>query len=198
MDHLTLDAYRTRAQVFADDWETQPPPSDMYALIERFFIAGPTADVGCGSGRDAAWLRAHGYPVTGFDASEALLAEARRRHPEVAFRHASLPGLDGVDSASFANVLCETVIMHLEAAQIGPATARLLDVLVPGGVLYLSWRIGEGADRRDEFGRLYASFDPERVRRALGAARLLFDEEAGSVSSGKRIHRIVARKAGAP
>ena len=197
MDHLTLDAYRTRAQVFADDWEAQPPPSDMYALVERFFIAGPTADVGCGSGRDTAWLQAHGYPAAGFDASEAMLAEARRRHPEVAFRHASLPGLEGVDDARFANVLCETVIMHLKAEQIGQAAARLIDILVPGGVLYLSWRVGVGADRRDEFGRLYASFDPERVRQALGAARVLFDEVAGSVSSGKRIHRIVARKPGA-
>ncbi len=197
MDHLTLDAYRTHSQVFADDWEAQPPPSDLYALVERFFIGGLTADVGCGSGRDAAWLQAHGYPAIGFDASEAMLAEARRRHPEVVFRQASLPGLEGVDRARFANVLCETVIMHLDAEQIGSATARLLDILMPGGVLYLSWRVGDGADRRDDFGRLYASFDSERVRRALGKVHMLLDEETGSVSSGKRIHRIVARKADA-
>lgn len=194
MDHLTLDAYGLRARAFADEWENQPAPVDLHAIVRRFFIAGPTADVGCGSGRDAAWLQAQGYPTTGFDASEALLAEARRRHPDVVFRSAVLPALAGVAADSFANVLCETVIMHLDAAGAGAAVERLLDILVPGGVLYLSWRVGDGTDRRDEFGRLYASFDPERVRRALGDAHLLFDEEAGSTSSGKRIHRIVARK----
>jgi hypothetical protein len=64
---------------------------------------------------------------------------------------------------------------------------------VPGGVLYLSWRV-EPTDRRDEHGRLYAAFDPERVLLALTANKVLLDEQVGSVSSGRLIRRIVARK----
>jgi hypothetical protein len=75
-----------------------------------------------------------------------------------------------------------------------PAVERLLAILVPGGILYLSWRVTEGADRRDEHGRLYAAFEPERVLRALTANQVLLDEQVGSVSSGKLIRRIVARK----
>jgi len=194
MDDATLSAYDRDAKAFADDWDGQPPPSDLHAVVRRFFIPGPTADIGCGSGRDAAWLNASGYPTRGFDASEGLLAEARRRHPEIQFGTAVLPGLDGIAEGSFANVLCETVIMHLEPEAITPAVERLLSILVPGGILYLSWRVTEGADRRDEHGRLYAAFDPDRVLRALAATELLLDEQVGSLSSGKLIRRIVARK----
>jgi len=194
MDDATLGAYDRGAKVFADDWEAQPPPSDLHAVVRQLFVPGPTADIGCGSGRDSAWLNASGYPTTGFDASEGLLAEARRRHPQIHFGAAVLPGLDGIADGSFANVLCETVIMHLEPAAITPAVERLLAILVPGGILYLSWRVTEGADRRDEYGRLYAAFEPERVLRALTATQVLLDEQVGSVSSGKLIRRIVARK----
>lgn len=194
MDDATLNAYDRDSKGFADDWEAQPSPIDLHAVVDRFFVPGRTADIGCGSGRDAAWLNARGYPTKGFDASEGLLVEARRRHPEIEFNMAVLPGLDGIAEGSFANVLCETVIMHLEPEAITPSVERLLAILVPGGILYLSWRVTEGADRRDEHGRLYAAFEPERVLSALKAAQILFDEQVGSVSSGKLIRRIVVRK----
>jgi SAM-dependent methyltransferase len=199
MDDATLRAYDRDANDFADDWETQPPPTDLHATVRNFFIAGGlTADIGCGSGRgrDAAWLDAHGYPATGFDASDGLLREARRRHPQIRFAAATLPDLVGVERASFANVLCETVVMHLDPEVVTPAVDSLLGLLIPGGILYLSWRVTEGQDRRDEHGRLYAAFDPERVLRALAASEMLLDEQVGSVSSGKLIRRIVARKRG--
>jgi trans-aconitate methyltransferase len=196
MDDATLGAYDRDARAFADDWHAQQPPVDLHDVVRRFFVAGPTADVGCGSGRDTAWLNAHGYPAEGFDASDGLLAEARRRYPAIAFHKALLPALEGVAAGRFANVLCETVIMHLAPEAITPAVERLLGLLVPGGVLYLSWRVTEGADRRDEHGRLYAAFDPEKVMGALAGAEVVLDEQVGSVSSGKLIRRIVARTAG--
>ena len=81
MDDATLSAYDRDAKAFANDWDAQPPPSDLHAVVGQFFIPGPTADVGCGSGRDAAWLNACGYPTKGFDASEGLLAEAASADP---------------------------------------------------------------------------------------------------------------------
>jgi len=194
MDRGTLEAYDRDAAAYADDWETQPPPSDMQALIRKYFSSGPTADIGCGSGRDAAWLDANGFPVTGYDASEGLLAEARRRHPGVKFAHGVLPGLAEVTPASMANVLCETVIMHLPVADIPASVSRLIDILKPGGVLYLSWRVTEGDDRRDGAGRLYGAFDPALVFEALVGAKILLDEQRVSASSAKVVRRVLARR----
>ena len=66
--------------------------------------------------------------------------------------------------------------------------------LKPNGILYLSWRVTDGADQRDPVGRLYTAFDGGLVRAALGGAVLLLDDEPVSLSSGKKIHRMVARK----
>jgi SAM-dependent methyltransferase len=193
-DTATLSAYDKGAVSFATDWHDQPPPTDLHGAVRRWFRPGMTADIGCGSGRDTAWLNANGFPCVGYDASGGLLAEARRRYPNVTFATASLPALAGVADATFDNVLCETVIMHLPHEAIATSVARLLAIAKPGGTLYLTWRVTRDADTRDGHGRLYAAFDAQRVRDALGAAELLLDEEVVSASSGKIIHRIVARR----
>jgi SAM-dependent methyltransferase len=195
MDRATLAAYDNDAAAFARDWHEQPAPVDLQDIIRRFFIAdGVTADIGCGSGREVAWLNANGFPATGFDASDGLLAEARQRYPDFAFTHAELPDLRGVAAGSFDNVLCETVIMHLAPALITPSVRRMLDLVKPGGIFYLSWRVSDGADQRDQYGRLYAAFDILLVLAELSDVTLLLNEEVVSASSGKKIHRIVARK----
>src|SRR6202042_2497536 len=97
MDRSTLTAYDRDAAAFAKEWAEQPAPVDLHDIIQRFFIkGGVTADIGCGSGREVAWLNANGFAAAGFDASEGLLAEARARYPALSFMHAELPELRGV------------------------------------------------------------------------------------------------------
>jgi SAM-dependent methyltransferase len=194
MDRTTLEAYAAAAGSFARDWHDQPPPHDLHEIVNRFFKPGLTADIGCGSGREVAWLVANGWPACGYDASEALLAEARRRYPHCRFDLAALPALAGIGERAFDNVLCETVIMHLPRDAIASAVRRLLAILRPGGTLYLSWRVTEGADQRDSHGRLYTAFAAESVRAVLSDAARLLDEEAVSASSGKTVHRMVVRR----
>ena len=197
MDRQTLAAYDLDAVAFAKDWHDQPEPADLQQIVERFFVrGGNSADIGCGSGREVAWLNANGFSAAGFDASEGLLAEARRRYPGFKFASAELPDLKCIGARAYDNVLCETVIMHLERAQIAASVRRLLDIVKPSGILYLSWRVTENADLRDPQGRLYAAFDAALVLAELKTASLLLDEEVVSASSGKKIHRLVAKKPG--
>ena len=79
------------------------------------------------------------------------------------------PSLRGIAADAYDNVLCETVIMHLDRAQIAPSVRRLLDIVKPSGILYLSWRVTESADLRDAHGRLYAAFDAALVLAELKA-----------------------------
>lgn len=60
-DTETLRAYDHAAAEFAEDWRTQPTPSDMYALVREYLTPGPTADIECGSGRDTSWLTENGF-----------------------------------------------------------------------------------------------------------------------------------------
>lgn len=197
MDEETHVAYDRDAALFAADWDAQPAGTDLQATVLKFFNPGPTADIGCGSGRDTAWLARNGFAAIGFDYSEGLLTEARRLHPDVEFRRSVLPKLKGIADGSFTNVLCETVIMHLEPADIPAAVRRLVAILKPGGTLYLTWRVSEGMGTRDKHGRFYAAFDAALVSNELKSAQVLLDEQADSASSGKLVRRIVARKGAA-
>jgi 2-polyprenyl-3-methyl-5-hydroxy-6-metoxy-1,4-benzoquinol methylase len=197
LDRQTLAAYDNDAAAFAIDWHEQPAPHDLHRIIKRFFIAGgETCDIGCGSGREVAWLNANGYPASGFDASQGLLAEARARYPQFDFAYAELPDLPRLAANTYDNVLCETVIMHLERAQIARSVRRMLDIVQPRGIVYLSWRVIRDADQRDKHGRLYAAFDASLVLGELSATTMLLQEEVVSASSGKTIHRLVVRNGG--
>ena len=196
MDTDTVRTYDIQACNYAAEWEEdQAPPDDLRAAVRAYFNDGLTVDVGCGSGRDTAWLAGQGFEVMGVDAAPGLLAEARRRHPEVTFDVDALPSLPGLGDRIFTNVLCETVIMHLVQPDAIAAVRRLCSLLAPGGTLYLSWRVGDGADRRDDAGRLYAAFATGAVRATFADLDVLLDEERLSASSKKVIHRIVARRA---
>ena len=195
MDAPTLAAYDANAAAYAADWLAQDAPEDMYALLRTYFAPGPTADIGCGAGRDTAWLAANGFAARGFDVSAGLLAQARAAHPALRFDEASLPELAGVERGAFRNVLCETVIMHLAPAQIGPSMRGLLALLRPAGTLYVSWRVNDDDSKRDPAGRLYAAFDKRIVTSELARGdAILHDEEGVSVSSGKRVQRLIVRR----
>ncbi len=196
MDPATLAAYDREAAAFAADWHAQPAPADLHDIIRRFFIpGGRTADIGCGSGREVGWLNASGYPAEGFDASNGLLAEARTRYPGASFTYAELPDLAWIADDSFDNVLCETVLMHLDRSDIVPAVQRMRAITRPGGIVYLSWRVTREADQRDGHHRLYAVVDLAALSEVFANDTALLDEEVVSASSGKVIHRMVVKKA---
>jgi SAM-dependent methyltransferase len=195
MDKSTLAAYDTASAQFAQEWRDQPAPDDMYQLLKRYFRAGTTVDIGCGSGRDVAWMRENGFDASGYDASEGLLREARAACPGAFFGMARLPELEGIPRGTFANVLCETVIMHLDPSEIGLAVRSLVSLLAPGGTMWLSWRVTSDANRRDDAGRLYASFDDRLVLDELAGTTMLLDREERSGSSGKIVRRMVVRAA---
>jgi SAM-dependent methyltransferase len=196
VDARTAAAYSSHAAAYADDWLSQPPPTDLQETIRRYFRrgvdGGKTADIGCGSGRDVDWSNRNGYPCTGFEPNDALRDEAQARFPEWAFAAAELPDLVDIASQSFDNVLCETVIMHLPIDSIAAAVRGLCRIVAARGTLYLSWRVTD-RDERDARGRLYSAFDVALVERALDGMAVLRSEEAISASSGKRIHALVAR-----
>ena len=142
MDPDTVRTYHSDARGFAEEWEEeQTAPADLQAVVRQYFRAGPTIDVGCGSGRDTAWLAANGFEVVGIDASKGLIEEAQRRHPGINFMIGRLPELEALKSETYQNDLCETVVMHLSAEGAAASARRLAELLMPGGVLYLSWRV---------------------------------------------------------
>jgi ubiquinone/menaquinone biosynthesis C-methylase UbiE len=197
MDQQTLSTYNTAAATYCNDWLSQPTPKEIHEIVEKYFKKGGTcADVGSGSGRDTDWLSKQGFHCIGFDASEGLLQEARKRFPQGDFRQGSLPDLLEV-SDQFDNVLCETVLMHLLPSEHNTALKNLLRITKSGGVLSLSWRlpVEEGKDREKD-GRLYAPVNGPGLKAyaEMLSSQVLHEGRIKSPSSGKTIEQLVLRK----
>ncbi len=202
MDTRTIDTYAARAEQYAASFEAVLPTDLPYLkLAATFFHARETvADIGCGSGRDAAWLQAQGFAVTGYDAVPEMLAEACRRHPGLTLAQASLPDLAEIPAnVNFANILCSAVLMHLPADQHLAAAFRLADLFAPGGRLLLTYRYSQTASERDDTGRLFTSIIPGRLELLLASAGLnVVYAETQPDSRRPAIHwqTVVAEKAG--
>ncbi len=111
-------------------------------VIRRFGGGSRVVDMGCGTGRDAGFLFRHGYDVTGVDASEAMVAYARARNPDVTFVRARYEeiALEG----RFDVVLClDSALLSCHSNEsLASALARFHSHLVDGGLLVLELRNG--------------------------------------------------------
>jgi ubiquinone/menaquinone biosynthesis C-methylase UbiE len=106
-------------------------------LLDAAGVAAGTRvlDLGCGPGVVCGLAIGRGALPTGVDVSPGMLAEARRRHPELAFVEADAVALPFEDG-SFDACVGGFVLNHLPAPEA--AAAELARVLAPGGVLALS------------------------------------------------------------
>ena len=128
-------------------------------------------DVGCGTGRDAAWLAAMRHEIVAVDPSHGMLAEAQRLHTSPAIRWIvdSLPGLDKVFrlGLAFDLILVSAVWMHVAPTDRTRAFRKLVALLKPGGCIAMTLRHGPS-----EPGRTFhdvSAAEIEQLARAHGA-----------------------------
>jgi SAM-dependent methyltransferase len=76
--------YRILYRVGFTPWDQDHVPTELSALVEgpTALAAGRALDVGCGTGTQAVYLAEHGWQVTGIDAVERALVQARHRAEE--------------------------------------------------------------------------------------------------------------------
>lgn len=174
MDQETLVAYNRDADKHAK-MQLGLEPKRLYEFIRTYFVPGsPSADIGCGAGRDTAWLAANNFPADGFDASPAMLAHARTNHPKINFNESTLPELRNLADGSFENVLASAVLMHVEPKDLITACLNLLRVSAPGGRIILTFRASRATSEREDDGRLYTPI-------AAGKLALLFESLGATV-----------------
>jgi ubiquinone/menaquinone biosynthesis C-methylase UbiE len=147
-------AYDTVAPEYAEKFcgELAHKPLDC-ELLQRFAAAvpppGPTADLGCGPGQTTAFLHACGARVYGLDLSPALLQEARR-HAEIPFLSGDMLALP-FREASLAGAVAFYAIVHFDPLQLQAALHEMHRVLRPGGLLLLSFHVGDQSVAVDQF-----------------------------------------------
>ena len=168
VDRPTLDAYDAHAAQYAQDWLDQAAPDDMYALLEQHFLPGPTADVGCGPGAIRRGLRRAASTCA---ATTRAPRCSTRRDAAIRISPSSWPRCrrPACRPARFATYCAKrSSSSRTGGGGGGRATAELL---MPGGTLYMSWRVAGNGALRDERGRSTRRSIPRGCARRSAPAR---------------------------
>ncbi|MFE4062301.1 class I SAM-dependent methyltransferase [Streptomyces sp. NPDC059096] len=151
------------------------------AFAEPFRGAGggPVVEVGSGAGRVTAFLDSLGVRVRGVDLSPAMVALARRAHPELRFDEGSMTALDLPDG-SLAGLVAWYSVIHVPPELHPGVFAEFHRALAPGGSLLVAFQVGDaplsfteawGHTVRLDFHRL----SPDRVTDGLEMAGFVMD-----------------------
>jgi predicted TPR repeat methyltransferase len=134
-----VGAYTQLAGVY-DEVVVDPCHGALAEFLNEIFGAAEekvasVLDVCCGTGLLAAELAARGYRVTGVDASEAMLARARRLlGPHATLIHATLPDLP-VEPTFDAATCTLDGFTYLAPTALAPTAEAIAGVLRPAGWL---------------------------------------------------------------
>lgn len=111
--------------------------------LRRHGAGARVLDLGCGTGRDAAWLHRHAQRrVTGVDTAETMLAHARRRHPGPDYHRADMRDFDL--GRTYDAVLClDSALLYCHTNDdLASCLAAIRRHLTPGGLLIAELRNG--------------------------------------------------------
>jgi len=152
MEGTRMGFYDEAAKSTAANYEALDTRPIVTPILEYLPAGGRLLDLGCGSGRDAAFFLKQGYDVTGLDGSEAMLREASTYHPELLGRliHHALPESLPFNAGAFDILVSFAVIMHLEEALLPKSFSEIARVLRPGGVA--AYSVNTARPRLDEHG----------------------------------------------
>ena len=166
----TREVYNKLGKVYIKD-------SRNFAPIERptfrkaFFKGARILDVGCGGGWDAKFFSASGLRVTGIDASDVFIREARKAAPKANFIQGDLLKIS-FPMNTFDGIWAQAVLHHLKRKDVPKALRKFHKILKPGGLMHVRVKkgIGEKYEKEKLSGwneRFYTYFSKKEMERIM-------------------------------
>jgi SAM-dependent methyltransferase len=120
-------------------------------LLDRFqkSVQGLVCDLGCGPGHVARYLRERGASVCGIDLSPEMIEQAQRLNPGIEFKQGNMLLLDVADEV-WGGIAAFYSIIHVPRTEVVDALSEMKRALRPGGLLLLSFHIGDEMLHVDE------------------------------------------------
>lgn len=175
MDKIILNTQSSYDQVakeyaekFKDEMDYKPFDRDcLDRLAREVGNLGPICDMGCGPGQIARYLHRQGVDTLGVDLSPHMVAEVQRLNPEIHFHQGDMLCLPDADQ-SWGGIAAFYCIIHIPREQIVDALREMKRVLKPGGVLLVTFHIGDETKHLDEWWEKpvnldFAFFQPEEM-----------------------------------
>ena len=155
--------YNEHAQAFFQDTAM----ADMSGLYTEFLPLIPKGglilDAGCGSGRDSLAFLKMGYEVTSFDASEEMVRMSTELTREAGGKPTQYMRFEELaDVALYDGIWACASLLHVPESMMKDVMGRLVQALKPGGVLFASFKHGDGQMERK--GRTFTMVSEEALR----------------------------------
>lgn len=139
------------AEKFKDEMDDKPfDRRALDRLAREVGQLGPICDLGCGPGQLARYLHRNGIAALGVDLSPQMVAEARRLNPDIEFHQGDMLALPDPDD-SWGGIAAFYCIIHVPRPQVVDALREMKRVLKPGGLLLISFHVGEEIKHLDEW-----------------------------------------------
>ena len=156
-------------------------------FLRRLPAGGTVLDAGCGPGRDALAFQRRGFQVEAFDASGEMvrLAAARLDQPVAQSRFQDLVAIDQYDG-----IWACASLLHVPASELPDVFKRLEQALKPSGMLYLSFKYGQG--ERQHGDRHFTDLDEAGLGQLVAGTACLRIEECwitGDLREGRTHER---------
>lgn len=185
-DPATLAFFDEQAEAFGDHAEAQADHARLDAFALKLPQGGRVLDYGCGTGWASAALIEKGFRADPTDASDAMIAEAGRRHGltprKAVFRTLSV-------RQRYDGIWCWNALHHAERADRAAIFERMGTALRPGAPLFLAVLKGP-VDWRDDRGCLYSPFREDEMTDLLttnGFHAPDYDHGTGRLYDGKPV-----------
>jgi cyclopropane fatty-acyl-phospholipid synthase-like methyltransferase len=140
MNNLTTKFYNENAVSLTKKYESADVQELQNFLTKEFSGKKKLLELGCGSGRDCAYMLSQNHDILGIDASKQLINEAIKQHPELTnkLRHLLMPnGLSQIDS-NFDGIYSIATLMHLSTPEIKSSIKMINKLLIPSGKFVFS------------------------------------------------------------
>ncbi len=150
IDPATYEFYQSQAPFYTSS-AAQGQSRHLAGFLARLKPGAKVLELGCGAGRDSAYMAQHGFEIDPTDGIPAMVAKANERHTV----GARLMQFDELDAqAAYDAVWAHACLLHCPRAQLPGILRRIHIALHPAGLHYASFKLGDG-EGRDLLGRLH-------------------------------------------
>jgi len=187
MGHSTLNYYNQNSLKVVAKYESADVTPLHNFLSSSLKPGGRLLELGCGSGRDAAFMVSQGFRVLATDGSASMIEQAKRHHPELAGHMVHLKLPDGLSNALgiFDGIYAVAVLMHLSVQEIESTLSAVNFLLAAKGRFVFSVPARQSDVMTDEFdskGRRFTALSPDGwtnlcLKRNLHIVRTMISED---------------------
>jgi SAM-dependent methyltransferase len=170
MDEHTLKYYDENSSRLALRYEEAGMEEMHQKLLCHLKRGGSVLEIGCGSGRDAAFLLSKGFDITAVDVSGKMIGEAVAHHPELNGQAINMSFPFKKDNPLLGNqydgVVMIATLMHIPEEDLFESGFQIKELLREEGILFLSVSVGRMPKdmKRDREGRLYLERHPDSLQ----------------------------------